>query len=39
MFKDYFSFPRLDNVDPVLKVEMSSTGEVACFDLTSMILI
>jgi carbamoyl-phosphate synthase large subunit/carbamoyl-phosphate synthase small subunit len=26
-----FSFTRLDGVDPVLKVEMSSTGEVACF--------
>ena len=25
-----FSFTRLDGVDPVLKVEMSSTGEVAC---------
>ena len=26
-----FSFTRLDKVDPILKVEMSSTGEVACF--------
>lgn len=25
-----FSFTRLDGVDPILKVEMSSTGEVAC---------
>jgi len=26
-----FSFMRLDNADPVLGVEMASTGEVACF--------
>lgn len=26
-----FSFSRLDGADPVLRVEMSSTGEVACF--------
>ncbi|GAC1371049.1 MAG: carbamoyl-phosphate synthase (glutamine-hydrolyzing) large subunit [Ktedonobacteraceae bacterium] len=26
-----FSFSRLNNADPVLGVEMSSTGEVACF--------
>jgi hypothetical protein len=26
-----FSFSRLTNADPVLSVEMSSTGEVACF--------
>jgi carbamoyl-phosphate synthase large subunit len=26
-----FSFARLSGADPVLKVEMSSTGEVACF--------
>jgi len=26
-----FSFMRLDNADPILGVEMSSTGEVACF--------
>ncbi len=26
-----FSFPRLKGVDPVLGVEMASTGEVACF--------
>jgi carbamoyl-phosphate synthase large subunit len=26
-----FSFPRLKGVDPVLGVEMSSTGEVGCF--------
>merc|ERR1712176_991231 len=26
-----FSFTRLDGADPVLKVEMASTGEVACF--------
>lgn len=26
-----FSFSRLDGVDPLLKVEMSSTGEVSCF--------
>ena len=25
-----FSFARLDGIDPILKVEMSSTGEVAC---------
>ena len=25
-----FSFMRLDNADPVLGVEMNSTGEVAC---------
>jgi len=27
----HFSFTRLRNVDPVLRVEMASTGEVACF--------
>eukprot|EP01083_Nonionella_stella_P318116 1161256_1 len=26
-----FSFTRLDGADPVLRVEMASTGEVACF--------
>jgi carbamoyl-phosphate synthase large subunit len=26
-----FSFPRLSGADPILGVEMSSTGEVACF--------
>lgn len=26
-----FSFARLEGVDPVLRVEMASTGEVACF--------
>lgn len=26
-----FSFPRLQGADPVLSVEMASTGEVACF--------
>ena len=26
-----FSFSRLDGADPVLRVEMASTGEVACF--------
>lgn len=26
-----FSFARLDGTDPVLRVEMASTGEVACF--------
>ena len=26
-----FSFSRLNNADPILSVEMSSTGEVACF--------
>ena len=26
-----FSWPRLTNADPVLRCEMSSTGEVACF--------
>ncbi len=26
-----FSFMRLDNADPILGVEMNSTGEVACF--------
>lgn len=26
-----FSFSRLDGADPILRVEMSSTGEVACF--------
>ena len=26
-----FSFPRLKGADPVLGVEMASTGEVACF--------
>lgn len=26
-----FSFARLDGADPVLRVEMASTGEVACF--------
>lgn len=29
-----FSFARLSGADPVLKVEMSSTGEVACFGKT-----
>ncbi len=27
----HFSFTRLRKVDPILRVEMSSTGEVACF--------
>jgi carbamoyl-phosphate synthase large subunit len=30
-----FSFRRLPGVDPVLGVEMASTGEVGCFGLTS----
>ena len=30
----HFSFTRLRTVDPVLRVEMSSTGEVACFGNT-----
>ena len=30
-----FSFPRLPGADPLLGVEMSSTGEVACFGKTS----
>ena len=29
-----FSFPRLSGADPVLGVEMASTGEVACFGRT-----
>lgn len=29
--RPYFSFMRLDGADPVLGVEMVSTGEVACF--------
>ena len=35
-----FSFSRLTGADPVLRVEMSSTGEVACFgkDLESALL-
>ena len=28
-----FSFTRLPNVDPILGVEMASTGEIACFGL------
>lgn len=30
-----FSFARLEGVDPVLRVEMASTGEVACFGETA----
>lgn len=30
-----FSFARLEGVDPVLRVEMASTGEVACFGDTA----
>lgn len=30
-----FSFARLEGADPVLRVEMSSTGEVACFGETA----
>ena len=30
-----FSFSRMENADPVLRVEMSSTGEVACFGKTA----
>ncbi len=30
-----FSFARLEGADPVLRVEMSSTGEVACFGDTA----
>lgn len=30
-----FSFTRLQGADPVLRVEMASTGEVACFGATS----
>jgi hypothetical protein len=30
-----FSFTRLQGADPVLRVEMASTGEVACFGRTS----
>merc|ERR1719361_2879302 len=29
-----FSFSRLQGADPVLRVEMASTGEVACFGMT-----
>ena len=29
-----FSWPRLRDADPLLKCEMSSTGEVACFGPT-----
>jgi carbamoyl-phosphate synthase large subunit len=31
-----FSFTRLQGADPVLRVEMSSTGEVACFSTRSL---
>lgn len=30
-----FSFSRMESADPVLRVEMSSTGEVACFGETA----
>jgi len=30
-----FSFSRMESADPVLRVEMSSTGEVACFGKTA----
>ncbi len=30
-----FSFARLEGADPILRVEMSSTGEVACFGETA----
>ena len=29
-----FSFQRLPNADPILGIEMASTGEVACFGKT-----
>ena len=31
-----FSFARLQNADPVLGVDMSSTGEVVAWETTSM---